>query len=192
MGSMGGGGQPKVEESPLEADLAEISREKWDRYKEAFRPVEAKYRERITDFGTKAAGDRAAGMATVELSSQYGKHVSDAVSSETIKSGVRPGSGRRIGMRSNMNRMGAKLKSGAATDARSGQKDRYFAGMQNALNIGQGQAVTAQNSMEDLVGNAVSKQRDNAVAKWNGDSAVQSMAVQGAGLGASYFKNKET
>lgn len=190
MGSMSGK-QQSVEASPLEGELAEISREKWDRYKTAFRPVEEKFRGRVADFGSKSASDKAAGMSAVELSNQYGDHMRDAVTSERIKSGARPGSGRMIGMRSKMHRLGAGHKAAAMTDARSGQKDRYYGGMQNALNIGQGQSVTAQNSMEDLVGNAVTSQREDAIAKWNDSSSLQSMAVQGAGLGASYFKNKD-
>ena len=188
--SLSGGSNNKVEASPLELETAEISREKWERYKSSFRPVEKKYRERVADIGTKESGDAAASMAAASIDKNNTEHMNKVVASEMQGSGISARSGRAIGMRKKLINMGSSMKSAAQTESKSGQKDRFYGGVQNALSIGQGQAVTAQNSMEGLVDMAVQNQNQEAIADWNSSHAAQSAAIKMGTLGAMYYKNK--
>ncbi len=193
MGSFsgGGGGSNKVEASPLEIENAEISREKWDRYKGSFREkVESKFRERVNAMGVEGASNAAASMAEVSLSNKFRDHAKSTIASEMQNSGVSARSGRMIGLRAKTQRMGAGMNTASKGRARSGQKDRHYGGKMNGLSIGQGQAVSAQNSMMGLVDDAVKEQQQKAIAKWNDSNMLQTTAVQTGTLGAMYFKRK--
>lgn len=163
-------------ESPYTRALGDISQAKWDMYQRELRPVENQFMARVDAMNDPAQADRAAGLAQAEVMRQYAPVVEEAKAG-LMQAGVSPNSGRAIVEMGKTYGVGATAAGQAAFGGRTGQKDRYVAGLESINNIGNGQAALAQNSMSEVAEQSVEAAKRRTAQQWGERAAM----VQGVG-----------
>lgn len=171
----GGGGSEKVEETPEEKELAQIASERWERYKETFKPLENQYMAEVDDLGTQQAQDQVTGQAVSGVQQGVGDMAID------------PNQGNPMG---NTGAALGSARANAATQATTGLRGQHIQGMQGIVQMGQGQSADAIQGMSDIAGQAASEAAADAKREtfrdFNRRQAWGNLAGNVAGAGMAY------
>ena len=169
-------------ESPLTIAQAQIAQQKWNMYQRDFVPAENQYMGQVQDMNSQAQYDQAGALANSNTVAQQ-QPVLNANSAKLISSGAAPGSGAydagMAGMRINQ----AGQQAGATQTAQEGQQDRYRAGLESVVGMGNGESMGAQASMTDLANQATGAALANASMYYGGQQAqMQGIGAMGGML----------
>lgn len=189
MGSGGGGEAKPIEETAQEKALAETMLGGWNHYKNDLRPYEDKWLADLrTDAGDKAmvAGQTAAGVST-----QFDK-AQEGTERNMFANNIDPSSGKFIGAMGGLTQERTKAVSAGTTRASQSVDDLTVQNLQNAVNVGRGQATEATAGMGDLAASAQKEtifNTDLQLRKDQGEQdraqALGATAMSAAGFGLS-------
>lgn len=169
--SVGGGGGEKVEETEEEKELAQIASEKWDRYQEAFVPLENEYMAEVDDMGSQQAMDEVTGQAATTVQQGMGD-----MPANPNRGAPMGGMGRALG----------SARAGAVTQAGTGLRGQEIQGKQGLVAMGQGQSAEAMQGLGDVASQAAGEAQQEAFRDFNRRQAWGNLAGQAAGMGISY------
>lgn len=189
----GGGGDPKIKETPEQKELARIAVERWNKYKEMYLPVEQEYFDLVEKMDQKSTQKRAAGTAAVNVESAFADAIQNDVAMMTSQgSGVDPSSGKfQSAVADHAERKGA-ARSENMSMTEQAVKDNYIKGLQSIVAMGNNQASEAISGMGEVAQRSSDVARSEAVSdfrKDQGDEAAVGM-VAGAGYGA--YTNRDS
>lgn len=172
-----GGKSKGVPETSYERANAEVALKKYQDYMDKGRPFERKFIEQITE-DTAIPEKRIAGQVNSDLMQQ---------TKPVLPSGVDPSSGGAMVVDPSMGKTGAK----AQVDAGQAVRDRRVAGIQAAIDIGRGNASSAQLGYSNLANDSVNKAIGSAGSKMEEKNAYANAAGSAAGVGAAIYTNQE-
>jgi hypothetical protein len=177
------GGSYEVPETPEEKELAKISLEKWNRYKEVYRPLEDKYMAKVDNMTSDAAYDRIGGLTGNAIVAGAGSQM-DAGNQAMFQGGINPNSGKFMGANSTLMSKGSKVLSSAVNQANRGLGTEKIARMEGIVNIGQGQASDAVKGLSDIAASSVDTAEQRAKGIYNDyQGTLESVGtIGGAGL----------
>jgi len=130
------GSSKKIKETPEERELAKISKERWDRYKEKFIPVENKaIQQTIKDLDTPS--NQGPSLANLATQSQFSKLEGQVNKGLTLR-GARLGSGAMTSSLAGLNIDRAASSAGGQVGALGLQRSQSIANLQSLINMGGG------------------------------------------------------
>ena len=179
-------GSTEVKETSEEKEIAKISREQWNEYQTRFRPFEDEWIKNTE----MDAGDHAkmTGQVNTAVGSEFDKE--QAVGEKQMfKAGMDPSSGVYKAMVSGVN-----VDRGAATGksksiSSQAVDDQTYQGLQQAISLGRGQAVTAGRDMTSLAYDATGKAISDTINKNDTTQAWVSSGMSAAGMGLAGWNN---
>jgi len=179
---MGGGGDGKIEETEQQKALAEVSMMQWKDYLQRYRPFEDSFMQDIDRMNTESQYTQVAGLAAIPVESQFSTAVADT-SRSMVEAGINPNSGALKSNLSKLDRKKSSVKADSMSQSQLGQQNRYVAGIQNIVRMGQGQETEAVQGFSDLASMSEQKARNDArIALGNTrDNRELAGAVVGAG-----------
>ena len=182
-------GSNKVKETAEQKALAEIAKEKWDRYEQVFQPVEDEFIERVQSID-EGDRDHAAGMASAGATQAF-TQAGRGLRREQFEAGAAPGSGRVQAATGGLRRDMAQSRAAGGSDARRNTTNRRLAGQQAAAKLGAGLDVEAISTIADV---ARTTQQDSIMdARMSAQNRATNAQAYGsaAGLGLSYARNRD-
>ncbi len=179
----GGGGDNKVKPTAEENALGEIAVERWNDYQTRLRPYEDQYMESVQ----RSAGDhtQARGQATAATAMSF-EDPRQETESGLMKRGVGPGSGAAVMEMGGLDSQQAQVQGAGATEAHQATTAQHMQGLQNVVNLGQGQADMAQTGMGQVASGAASDAQHRAQMAMQESASNQQFAGNLAGMGTSY------
>ena len=159
------------QESPLTKALAQISAGKWEMYQKDFVPIENKFMQKTDEMNTPAQYELAGGLAQGEAMRQFQPEL-EKEKAQLTGSGAAPGSGAYFMGTAKTRLAGAEGTGQAGFLAAQGQQDRYRAGLETILGMGNGQSAVAQNSVTDLARQSVDAAKQQATMDWGEKTAT--------------------
>ena len=184
-----GGETPEVQETEQERALTEVTKSQWDHYQTNLRPFEDKWLADLrTDAGDKAmvTGQTAAGIGT-----QFDKAQEGAERSMFAKN-LDPSSGKFVGAMAGLTKDRAKAVSAGTTRAGQAVDDITVQNLQQAVNVGRGQAAESTADLGSIAGDAQRESMFNAdlqVRRDQGDQdrsqTLGATTMSAAGFGLS-------
>lgn len=166
----GGGSSGVVSETEAERSQAEINTKLWDHYVTNYKPEIEKYT------ALRTSSEVAAGES---------RQVSGQVNAEIMQNAPQGSTNLAKSTRTLSNL--AKIGTSAQVEGQGASRSRTIGGLQNIIDIGRGQATTAQEGTSALATQAISTEAATARRKLSqeiADSAAKATMV-GAGLGAA-------
>lgn len=184
------GSDYEVPETEEEKELAKISIEKWDRYKDVFRPLEDSYMNKVDGSTSDANFERVGGLASNAIQSDAGGQL-EASNQAMFQGGVNPNSGKFIGANSSLLSKGSKVLSSAVNSANRGIGTEKISRMEGIVDIGQGQSAEAVKGFSDIAKNSVDSAKQLAEGSYNDyQSSLESVGTAGGAGLRSYMENK--
>jgi hypothetical protein len=182
------GGGYEVEETAEEKELANISMEKWERYKTKFRPLEDQYMAKVDNMGSDASYDRIGGLAGNAMVAGAGSQI-DAGNQAMFQGGINPNSGKFMGANSALMSKGSKVLSAAVNSANMGLGNERISRMEGIVNIGQGQAAGAVKSLSDIASSSVDQANSSAENRYNNYAGNLEAIGTAGGMGLRTYMN---
>jgi hypothetical protein len=182
------GGGYEVEETAEEKELANISMEKWERYKTKFRPLEDQYMAKVDNMGSDASYDRIGGLAGNAMVAGAGSQI-DAGNQAMFQGGINPNSGKFMGANSALMSKGSKVLSAAVNSANMGLGNERISRMEGLVNIGQGQAAGAVKSLSDIASSSVDQANSSAENRYNNYAGNLEAIGTAGGMGLRTYMN---
>jgi hypothetical protein len=173
---MGGGGDTKIQNqtNPQQMALAEIAQNKYDAYKDTFKPIENKYIKQVQGFNSQDLKNQATGMAATSVADRYGDM--------TSKAGESLGGGR---MMAEDYASKAADTAGATSQANQGVTNRYLTAKQGLVSLGNGQSGSVVQGLGSLANQSVLGQQRNIENQSNLNIANQQSLGTAAGMTAA-------
>lgn len=175
---MGKSDPKRLDETPEERALAEISAQRFNRYKEVFAPLEDQYIQQVMDVRNQGNYEQAGGLAAAEYQRSF-QNAQDNLSNEMMQQGVDPSSGAYQGNSAALRRAQAVKQGLGISGAKVANTDRFYKGLQGVIGMGQGQAADSIGGMADIAKMAQEKAGSAAESAFQRNSALRS------GLGAA-------
>lgn len=172
--------------SPWDMAMSDIAAERWGFYQSRIRPVEKQYKRQIDALGTPGKLDAASGLATAGVMGQAMPQLRQA-KTDAFTKGVNPGSGQFVMNAAESGRQLAGTLSDADFQARMGQKNRYYQGLENYVGLGNLQAGNAIGSLSDVAGRAQQQAMSNSAMAAEEDQAMGQGFGTAVGLGLGAY-----
>lgn len=187
-----GGGASSVEETAAEKEAAAVAKEQWDLYKSELSPYENLFMDKVDKLNSEQQYQDIAGDTNLSYQSQFGQARDNAATS-LASAGVDPTSGKYQAAMDNITGQQVTGQIDTTNRAQSAQADKYVAGLQDVVSMGQGQKAEALSGFGSIAGNAQNEAiADASTAQANKNATAGAVgAVAGAGL-ASYMNYKPT
>jgi hypothetical protein len=178
-----GGGDYEVPETEEEKEFSRVSLEKWNRYKDIYRPLEDQYMAKVDNMTSDAAYDRIGGLTGNAIVANAGSQM-DAGNQAMFQGGINPNSGKFMGANAALMSKGSKVLSSAVNQANRGLGTEKIARMEGIVNIGQGQASDSVKGLADIAASSVDTAEQRAKGIYNDyQGTLESVGtIGGAGL----------
>lgn len=181
---MGKSDPKRLDETAEERALAEISAQRFNRYKEVFAPLEDQYIQQVMDVRNQGNYEQAGGLAAAEYQRNF-QTAQDNLSNEMMQQGVDPSSGAFQTNSAALRRAQAVKQGLGVSGAKVANTDRFYKGLQGVIAMGQGQAADSIGGMADIAKSAQERASSTAETAFNNSSAVRSGVAAGIGYLAS-------
>ncbi|WP_019558467.1 hypothetical protein [Thioalkalivibrio sp. ALE12] len=185
--SGGGGGSNEIEPTAEEKQLSRIAVDRWNDYQTRLAPYEDQYMQHVQ----KTPGDhqQARGQAAVATEQAFAP-ARDELQGNLFAAGAKPGSGaHNLGM-GQMRQDQAHVQGVGAGESHLGTQAAHMAGLQNIVNMGQGQAAEAQAGMSQVASSAAQDASHRANMAMQKRQGRQQLAGTLMGAGTRYGMNK--
>ena len=182
------GGGYEIEETAEEKELANISMEKWERYKTKFRPLEDQYMAKVDGMRSDSSYNRVGGLTGNAINADAGNQLATA-NQALFQGGVNPNSGKFMGANSTLLSKGSKVLSAAVNSANMGLGNEQISRMEGIVNIGQGQAAGAVKSLSDIAANSVDQATSSAENRYNNYAGNLEAIGTAGGMGLRTYMN---
>lgn len=182
---MGKSKSPDVKETPYQKELAGIAAEKWQTYQEKYKPIEDAYMAKVDDMGAQWQTDMAQGSANKSIQESFAS-AGNQVDGSNFARGINPNSGK--GMSDMASVASAEGAAGAtsAVNAQQNQKDRHVRGIKSVVDMGQGQAIDAQQGLTEAANRSASLAASEAQNKSQSHKDTMDGVGTVAGMAGSY------
>lgn len=180
----GGGSSTVAQTNPEEQQLAQISDEKWASYKRRYIPIENEWMQQVQDLDSPLKHEQAQDMASNELKIQAGSSVPET--GQALAAGKTPNSDDQSAVAGDL--------ATAKNKTNLGVTDRYLKGLQNIVEIGQGQSGQAIQGLSDVANTSVQAQiqrNNNTFSQQQGAQSTNGAIAGGAlagGLAAATYR----
>ena len=182
----GGSSDNEVEPTAEEEELAEIAVERWNDYQTRLLPYENQYIQQVQ----KTPGDhqQARGQAAVATEQQFAP-ARDELQGNLFAAGAKPGSGSHAVGMGQMRQDQAHIQGVGAGESHMGTQNAHMAGLQNIVNMGQGQAADAQAGLSHVAASAAQDASHRANMAMQKRAGRQQVAGTLMGAGTRYGMN---
>jgi hypothetical protein len=172
--------------------LAEIAAQRFNRYKQAFAPLEDQYIQQVFDVRSQGNYETAGGLAAAEFQKSF-QTANDQAASEMYQQGVDPSSGAFEGNSAALRRAQGVRQGLGVSGAKLDNTTRFYDGMRGVIAMGQGQSADAIRGLGDIAKSSQERANQQAETSFQNNSALRGGMTQGLGLLASpYVNNKLT
>ena len=169
-----GGGSSDIQETSDQRAQQQINQKLWSYYKSDYEPMIQKYSERVSSPDTQEAERK-------QVAGQIQGEVMKNVDPSKVSSNPVQNTKTLAGL--------SKLATGAQMQGQGGVKSRQIGEMQNIIDIGRGQATTAQIGLGELAGESIKSEISNQELEQMRQSAVENAVGSVAGaIGAGALK----
>ena len=184
-----GGSDPyEVPETAEEKELAKISIEKWNRYKDVYRPLENKYMAKVDGMASDANYARVGGLTGNAIKTDAGGQL-DTANQAMFQGGINPNSGKFMGANSALLSQGSKVLSSAVNQAHRGLGTEKISRMEGIVDIGQGQSAGVVKGLSDIASNSVDSAKQLAEGAYNDyQGTLESIGTAGGAGLRTYMK----
>lgn len=181
----GGGGSNEVKETSEQKALAKIAAERWNYAQQEFAPYQQKYMDKVEKINSQDQFNKVGGEVNQSYAHEFGK-ATDNLQTQMTAAGVDPSSGKfQTGLGDMTVNQGSATADGQ-NRADTTQSDRYVAGLENVVNMGQGKASSAEAGLGDVAALSGQKASRDAVAAFqNRQDNMDAVGTIG-GMAASY------
>lgn len=187
-----GGGNYEVPETAEEKELASISLEKWNRYKDVFRPLEDQYMAKVGNMASDANYERIGGLTGNAIKVGAGGQT-DTANQAMFQGGINPNSGKFMAANSALMTKGSKVLSSAVNQANRGLGTEKIARMEGIVNIGQGQSSDAVKGFSDIAASSVDTAEQRAKGIYNDyQGTLESIGTAGGAGLRGYMETRST
>nr|BAR25702.1 hypothetical protein [uncultured Mediterranean phage uvMED]BAR25745.1 hypothetical protein [uncultured Mediterranean phage uvMED] len=180
----GGDGPATIADTAAQKKLAELAAKRFNLYQQYFVPLENQYISDIFNLGDSATFESVDAFVNAIQQPEY-QATRKGIEAEAFARGMDPTSGQYRGAVSNVLTSSGRGGALGAAEALSGQVDRKYQGMQNLIQMGQGQSGKAIAGLGDVATLALERAKSEgktAAADYLGKQQLVGTAV-GTGLG---------
>lgn len=185
---MAKGGSGEVKETSAQKALADVASSTWDLYYNDLRQYEDHFIDNVDQMNSDEEYDKIAGTAALGSQVAFGEAragLSDALAA----GGVDPTSGKYQEAMKELETEQAMSQTDTTNRAQSNQQDRYVAGLQDVMAIGQGQKAEALSGYSGLASASLNKATSDAQASLNNKQATMGLVGAVGGAGVAYQMN---
>lgn len=183
------GGPDKPKQTREERELGRIAVERWNDYQTRFVPVENEYIESVQQTG--ADFDDARGGATASVQQSFGA-AEDDLRGNLFAAGLSPDSSQFTSAIEGLGLDRALSLGTAANEAEVATQNRHLTGLQNVVQMGQGQAMNAIQGKGEIAGRATQDSIDRANRSFENRQAGLHLAGTVAGAGTQALATRPT
>lgn len=187
---MGGTAEaPEVEETEMQKELAKIASEKWEMQKNLIQPLEDQMIADVSKGVTAAQREAVSGSLASAHQAQFGGAQTET-SKQMSAAGIDPTSGRASSALSDLATAGGASRATGEAEGEIGLQAKQMQEEMNLINVGAGEAASAQQGMMDVTGRASQKAAHEAQMEFQDQQSTQQLVGTLGGLSASYYGNK--
>ena len=187
---MGKSDPKRLDETPEERALAEISAQRFNRYKEVFAPLEDQYIQQVLDVRNQGNYEQAGSIAAAEYQRGF-QTAQDNLTNQMMQQGIDPSSGAFQTNSAALRRAQAVRQGLGVSGAKVANTDRFYKGLQGVIAMGQGQAADSIGGMADIAKMSQEKASAAAESAFQNSSAIRSGVAAGLGYLASPWVDKQ-
>lgn len=185
--SGGGGGSDEIKPTEEEKALADVAIERWNEYQEKIVPYENRYMEQVQRTEGDYAMGRGQGAVSVEQAFAPARKEQEK---NLFSAGVRPGSGSHVMQANNLNMDKAQSRGVGVGEGHMAVQGRHLAGLQNIVNLGEGQAADAQTGLSSIASGSATDARHRASLAADARAGRRNLAGNLLGAGTRYGLRK--
>lgn len=174
------------DETPEAQALAQVSAERFNRYKQVFAPLEDAYIKDVFNVRDQGNYETAGGVASAQYQPEFEK-AKNQLDNEMFSQGVDPTSGAFQQNSAALRRAQAVKQGIGISGAKVQNTDRFYRGLQGVINIGQGQASQAISGLSGIAETATKNAVNQAENSFNAGSAARKGVLGVAGMAVSPF-----
>lgn len=174
------------DETPEAKALAQVSAERFNRYKQVFAPLEDAYIKDVFNVRDQGNYETAGGVASAQYQPEFEK-VNRQFSNEMFSQGVDPTSGAFQQNSAALRRAQAVKQGLGISGAKVQNTDRFYQGLQGIINMGQGQASQAISGLGGIAKTATENAINQAENSFNSGGIARKAALGVAGMAASPY-----
>tara|TARA_Y100000114_G_C11746596_1_gene321962 strand:+ start:757 stop:1359 length:603 start_codon:yes stop_codon:yes gene_type:complete len=185
-GGGGGGGPASVKDTAAQKKLAELAAKRFNLYQKYFVPLENQYISDVFSLGDDSSFESVDAFINALQQPEY-QATRKGIQAEAFARGMDPTSGQYQGNVENLLTQAARGGALGAAEAQSGQVDRKYQGIQNVIQMGQGQAGQAIAGLGDVATLALERAKSEAKTAATDYFARQSTLGTAVGTGAGLY-----
>lgn len=184
---MCGGGGDSPEQTPEERELGRIAVERWNDYQIRFKPLEDKFIQEVQRTPSDFAEAR--GNAATAVQQSFGQ-AEGSLKDKLFTTGVDPSSSQFVGAMDGLSTDRALSMGTGINEAELAVDNAHLQGLQNVVQMGQGQAMESINGLGNVAGNATQDAINRANRSFQNRQAGLSLVGNVAGAGTSAYLNR--
>lgn len=155
------GGDPSIDDTEDQKEVARIAGERWDSYIETFVPAENEYINEMLNYDNPQRMEQMSGVAAAGTESAYTEAIMDET--KRIKAGgVNPNSGAFNEAIDSYATDSAEARTNNTTRTQQAIQDQKVTGMKNVVAMGNGQATEAISGMNQIAADSADEAIDRA------------------------------
>ena len=185
-GGGGGGGPASVKDTAAQKKLAELAAKRFNLYQKYFVPLENQYISDVFSLGDDSSFESVDAFINALQQPEY-QATRKGIQAEAFARGMDPTSGQYQGNVENLLTQAARGGALGAAEAQSGQVDRKYQGIQNVIQMGQGQAGQAIAGLGDVATLALERAKSEAKTAATDYFARQATLGTAVGTGAGLY-----
>ena len=183
-----GGGASSVKETSAEKEAAAVAKEQWDLYKSELSPYEDMFMNKVDKLNSEQAYDKSAADTNLGYQQAFTEARGNTANS-LASAGVDPTSGKYQAAMDDITTRQATGQIDTTNRAQTDQANKYIAGLQDVVSIGQGQKAEA---LQGLGSQANAAQRQALTDASNAQAsagAIGDAVGTGIGMAGSHYMN---
>ena len=182
----GGGGPAQIKDTVAQKKLAELAAKRFNLYQKYFVPIENQYISDVFSLGDDSAFESVDSFINALQQPEY-QATRKGIEAEAFARGMDPTSGQYTGAISNLSTSSARSGALGAAEAMSGQVDRKYQGIQNVVQMGQGQSGQAIAGLGDVATLALERAKSEGKTAAADYLGRQQLIGTAAGTGVGLF-----
>ena len=185
-GGGGGGGPASIKDTAAQKKLAELAAKRFNLYQKYFVPLENQYITDVFSLGDDSSFESVDAFINALQQPEY-QATRKGIQAEAFARGMDPTSGQYRGNIQNLLTSSARGGALGGAEAQSAQVDRMYQGMQNVIQMGQGQAGQAIAGLGDVATLALDRAKSEAKTAATDYLGRQQLLGTAVGTGAGLY-----
>lgn len=179
-----------VKETAAEKEAAAVAKEQWDLYKSELSPYEDMFMSKVDKLNSEQAYDKSAADTNLGYQQAFTEARGNTANS-LASAGVDPASGKYQAAMDDITTRQATGQIDTTNRAQTDQANKYIAGLQDVVSIGQGQKAEALQGFSSQA-NAAQRQAISDASNAQASANARASAVgTGLGLAGGYYMNQQ-